>query len=68
VQPDHASRFSEEPHSSRDGHQRILVVDKWTLQQKFSPRDTCWRSSVFLDIYIAIVMSIYITTALLCFL
>jgi hypothetical protein len=31
VQPDHASRFSEEPHSSRDGHQRILVVDKWTL-------------------------------------
>jgi hypothetical protein len=43
VQPDHASRFSEEPHSSRDGHQSILIVDKWTLQQKFTPRDACSR-------------------------
>jgi hypothetical protein len=67
VQPDHASRFSEEPHSSRDGHQRILVVDKWTLQHKFSPRDASSRSSVFLEIHIAIVMSTG-TTVLLCFL
>ncbi len=37
VQADHASRFSEEPHSSRDGHQRILVVDKRTLQQISRP-------------------------------
>ncbi len=67
VQPDHASCFSEEPHSSRDGHQRILVVDKWTLQQKFTPRDACSRSSVFLEVHIAIVMSTD-TTVLLCFL
>ncbi len=67
VQPDHASRFSEEPHSSRDGHQRILIVDKRTLQQKFTPRDACSRSSVFLEIHIAIVMSTG-TTVLLCFL
>jgi hypothetical protein len=46
VQADHASRFSEEPHSSRDSHQRILVVDKRTLQQIGRP-DAYSRWSVF---------------------